>query len=84
MEHHNNKYEILLEGCDNILDWFTKIKYDRMILYHDSLSKSIQSDHIQVDNEIHDMFTIKYPPNEQESANQDALRGRQSLNVKNR
>ena len=25
MDHDNNKSEIPLEGCDNILDWFTKI-----------------------------------------------------------
>jgi len=81
MDHHNNKSEIPLEGCDNLIDWFNKKRYNHMILYHDSLSKSIQSDHIQVNKEIHDMFTIKYPPNEQQYDNQDALNGRYSINV---
>ena len=81
MKRHNNKSAIPLEGCDNILDWFTKKKYDHIILYHDSLSKSILSDHIQVSKDIHDMFTVQYPPSEEQSANQEAVRGRHSLNV---
>ena len=68
-------------SCGDILHWFTKKEYDHIFLYHDSISKSIQTDHVQVTKDLHDRFTVSYPPQEDLDAIDDANSGRKSLNI---
>lgn len=68
-------------GCDDILDWFTKKEYDHIFLYHDSITKSIQTDHVQVTRDLHDRFTVSYLPQEDLDTIEDANSGRKSLNI---
>ena len=69
------------DDCDTIIDWFTKKKYDYILLYHDSSLKSVCSDHVQVATDTQENFTINYPPEEASSAHEDAVQGRKSLGI---
>ena len=81
LDHIKNSGSSDSNNCDSILEWFTKKEYDHILLYHDSVSNSIRTDHIQVSKDLHDMFSINYPELENEDAQQDARYGRASLNI---